>query len=174
MTKKTIKDFDTQVIPNLPLNLRAPKEYISDEVYNLVTDMFKVVGKYRQKDWCNDIPVSEMQADVLYLQSLQATLAYHSSVIISYAEQIEDQLKIARSKVRVNSRTLKTTFEEAGNSVMITLDDIKDLSYTKTEALFEKLADAKIASEFLKFVYYSVRDHVTFLDKAVQRLYKIE
>jgi hypothetical protein len=171
--KKTITDFDS-ISVSIPLDLKTPKDYLSDSDYRLVTDIFTTVNKYKVSNWISEISTTEMQNDVLYLQSLQLDLTMRFSALMAYSESIEEQLKIARAKVRIQSKNLKQQFEEQGDSVSVTLDDLKDISYTKTEAIWLKLEEARIASEFTKFVYYAARDHIAMLDRAIQRLHRFE
>ena len=129
--KKTITDFDS-ISVSIPLDLKTPKDYLSDSDYRLVTDIFTTVNKYKVSNWISEISTTEMQNDVLYLQSLQLDLTMRFSALMAYSESIEEQLKIARAKVRIQSKNLKQQFEEQGDSVSVTLDDLKDISYTKT------------------------------------------
>ncbi len=172
--KKTIIDIDSELSISMPLDIKAPKEYLTDTDYQLVSSIYSVINKYKTQTWRDEISISEMQTDVVYLQALQATLSLSLTHIIAYADSIEEQLKIARAKARIGIKNIKQKFEEEGSHVSLTLDDAKDLSYVKTETIWSKLQDAKIAGDIIKFVYYAVRDHVSFLDKAVHREHRIE
>lgn len=173
-TKKTIADFESQISANLPLDLKSPGEYLSTADYELVTLIFTTINKYKIQNWYAEMSVSEMQTDALYLQSLQMNLTHRFAALMAYTESIEEQLKIARSKVRIQSRNLKQKFEDDGDSVSVTLDDLKDLSYVKTEEIWKKFEEKRIAAEFVKFVYYAARDHIAMLDRAIQRIYRTE
>jgi len=173
-SKKTITAFSEKITIDLPLKLKTPKEYLSDTDYLLIKDIFDVINKYKVPSWPDNVPITEIQADIIYLQALQATLSFSFSHLISYSESLEEQVKIARSKVRINSKSVKHEFEENGEIVSVTLDDVKDLSYTKTEDIWAKLQDAKIAADFIKFIYYAVRDHVAMLDKAITRMVRFD
>lgn len=172
--KKTIIDFDAKISVALPLDIKTPKEYLSEDDYKLVTEIFTTTAKYKGTGWVSDIPVSEMQSDVIQLQSLQMEITIRFASLMSYTESVEDQLKIVRSKIRMNCKSLKKDFEDEGNLVAITAEDVKDLSYSKTEDIWKKLQDAKIAADFVKFVYYAARDHIALLDKAIQRINRFE
>jgi len=172
--KKTIKDFTDSISVDGPLDIPTPETLLSAEDYGLVKEMFDIVSKYRSPTWITDMSITEMHQDLLRLQSMQVSLMFKMGAIAAAASTSEEQLKIARSKVRINSRNLKQEFEEDGNSVSITLDDIKELSYTKTEDMFSKLEQNRIASEFIKYVYFSIKDHIFMLNNTVQRISKYE
>lgn len=173
-TKKTLKDFTEGIASVGPLNIQLPQTLLSTEDYALIKEMFDIVSKYRQADWITILSLTEMQQDLLRLQAMQVSLQLTTGCITAYASSNEEQLKIARSKVRINARTLKQDFEDAGDSVNVTLDDIKELSYVKTEDMFNKLEETRIASEFLKYVYFSIKDHVFMLNSTIQRLARHE
>jgi hypothetical protein len=172
--KKTISSFDDKIKIDLPLDLKVPKDYLKDEDYKLITQIYSVINKYKSSSWLDTISFVEMQSDVIYLQSLQATLSFTLSHLISYSDSIEEQIKIARSKVRVQTKNIKQEFEDNGESVSVTIDDMKDLSYTKTEDIWKKLQDSKIAADLIKFIYYAVKDHVAMLDRAITRIARFE
>jgi len=173
-SKKTITDFDTNISVSMPMDLMAPTEILTVEDYTLVKNMFDITNKYKNNTWIDDMSLIEMSADLLHLQALQISNIERFGVLSGYADSIEDQLKIARSKIRINAKALKQKYEDNGDSVSVTLDDLKDLSYTKTEEIWYKLSQAKIAADFVKSVYYAIRDHVTMLNATIQRLSKVE
>lgn len=172
--KKTIIDIDNELTVNIPLDIKAPKDYLTDDNYRLISSIYTIINKYKTSSWRDEISISEMQTDVIHLQSLQANLSLTLTHMISYSESIEEQLKIARAKARLGIKNIKQKFEEEGSHVSLTLDDAKDLSYVKTESIWSKLEDAKIAGDIVKYVYYAVRDHVLMLDKALHREHRIE
>lgn len=172
--KKTIVDIDNELSVSIPLDIKAPKEYMTDADYQLISSIYTIINKYKTSSWRDEISISEMQTDVIHLQSLQANLSLSLTHIMSYSESIEEQLKIARSKARLGIKNIKQKFEEEGSHVSLTLDDAKDLSYVKTEGIWAKLQDSKIAGDIIRFVYYAVRDHVQMLDKALHREHRIE
>lgn len=173
-TKKTIKDFKENISIDMPLDICTPDSLISEEDYLLIKDMFDVVCKYKSGNWISEMSISEMHSDLMRLQAMQVTLMFKMGTLTAYASSNEEQLKIARSKVRINARTLKQEYEEAGDAVSVTLDDLKELSYVKTENIWKKLENSRIASEFIKYVYFSIKDHIFMLNSTIQRISKHE
>lgn len=174
MSKRTIKDFDTNIEISKPLDLVSPETLLSDDDYRMVTSVFTIITKYKATNWTSEMSITEMHADLLTLQANQANIAFRFGVLTSYADGVEEQLKIVRSKVRVNARTLKQKFEDEGDSVSITMDDIKDMSYVKTEAVWKEFEQARIAANYIKFVYFAVKDSVQMLDHTIHRLSRHE
>lgn len=169
-----IDTFDKSINVDQSLNIPLPKDLLKDEDLTLVKEAFTVVSKYRTSSWMVDISLSEMQSDLIYLQSTLVSIAYSMGLLANFSTNAEERLKIARAKVRVNGKALRQTHEDAGDSVTVTLDDIKELSYTKTEDLWTKAENSRIASEFIKFVYFAIRDHVSMLDKTIHRIHRTE
>jgi hypothetical protein len=159
-----------EVDGNLPI--RTPKEILGEEDYTVIKDTFDIMAKYKKSDWMADIPEVEMQADIVSLQVTLVTLAEKFCLMSTYQDAEADRLKIARSKVRLSLKQQKANAEASGKQVKITADDIKDASLALTEQLSQKYEDAQVAANFLKFVYYSVRDAVSLLDRALGRIYK--
>lgn len=172
--KKNIIDIEDQISSDPPLDLKTPEEVLEEKDYQLVKAMFDIVAKYKSPSWIEDMSLTEMTADLLTLQASQVELMYTLGNITSYADNIEEQLKIQRSKVRLKAKGLKTDQEKLGNSVSLTADDIKDISYAKTEDTFKKLEDRRVAANFVKFVYFSIKEHVTMLNYTIQRLSRVE
>jgi len=172
--KVGIDQFEQSIQINSALKIPTPKELLSDEDYSLVTDAFNVVSKYRDPNWISNISLTEMQSDLMYLQATQVTIMYRMGVLASFASTTEEQVKIARSKVRVNGKSIKQTIETSGDVTNVTLDDIKELSYTKTESIWAQAEEKRVAAEFVKFVYFAIKDHIFMLNSTIQRLFKIE
>ena len=166
-----VKELIASIQVDDKLPIRTPKEIIGEEDYKIIKDTFNIVAKYRTIDWMADIPVSELQADIIALQMNLITLSDKFCMMSTEKDAEADGLKIARSKVRLTLKKQKTDAEESGKQVKVTADDIKDASLALTEQLAQKYSDIHIASNFLKFVYYSVRDAVSLMDKALHRMY---
>lgn len=171
--KKSISDFSNLTF-DIPLEIRTPEQVLNDEDYKIVKEIFDTTAKYKSNNWHADVPFSEIQNDCIKLQSLLVTCAFRMGTLLGYAEGIDDQLKISRSKIRIKARDLKTDYQNNGDAVNVTIDDIKDLSYVNTEQIWVKLQQAKIAADFVKFVYFAAKDQVTMLDHALHRLSRLE
>lgn len=172
MSIKSISDFDV-INSSLPLDIKTPDAILIKEDYELVTKLFTISSKYIDPSSYGDIPVTEIQSDCIALQAGLVECGRRFGILIAYADSIEEQLKIARAKIRIQSKNLKSQFQSEGHSINVTLDDLKDLSYTKTEAIWKSLEDARVAAEFVKFVYFAIRDQVAILDKALHRIHRI-
>lgn len=172
--KTTITDLEGKININLPLALEAPEKFLSVDDYKLITDVYETIYKYKAKDWMESMSVTEMGADLMNLQASQVTIMKNLGNLTSYAEGIEDQLKITRAKVRMQAKALKQEHEKQGHTTAITVDDFKDLSYAKTEDVWKDLEQARIAANFVKYIYFSVKDHVTMLNYTIQRLSRLE
>lgn len=173
-SKKTIGDFASKVNISSTLSMKLPEEVLEIEDYKLITETMDIVGKYRSATWIEDMSLTEMSSDLMVLQSNQVTVMYRSSILTSLVDTIEDRLKIERSKVRVRVKEIKSEYEKEGNPVAITAEDTKDLSYAKTEELWSKYSEAKAASDFMKSMYFSLKDLVYMLNNTIQRISRIE
>lgn len=167
-----IHELISSIDVDAKMPVRTPKEILGEDDYKVIKETFDIIGKYRKPDWMADIPEVELQADIVTLQVTLVTLAEKFCLMSTYQDAEADRLKIARSKVRLSLKQQKTNAETAGKQVKITADDIKDASLALTEELAQKYEDAQVAANFLKFVYYSVRDAVNLLDRALTRIYK--
>lgn len=174
ITKRTIKDFDSFLQASAPLDIPVPGELLTDQDAIIIKDMFDIISKYNSNTWISDLSITEMRSDLLQLQSMLVKIMYKFGSLTSYVEGIEEQLKIARSKVRINARTMKQNYEDNGESVSITLDDLKDLSYVKTEEIWSKFEKARIGADFIKYVYFAAKDHVQMLNHTIQGLSRFE
>lgn len=174
MTTKTISDFDTQISEATPFSVPTPEGILTDDDYKLASQLFSISAKYKTSDAYSSIPVTEMQSDCLAMQSLLVELTRRFGMLMSYAESIEEQLKIARSRIRIQSKNLKNDFQNQGHAVSITLDDLKDLSYVKTETTWKYLENTRIAAEFIRFTYFAARDQVNILNQAIERIHRFE
>jgi hypothetical protein len=172
--KKTITDFDNQINNNSAIKVPLPADILETEDYELITSIHKTIQKYKTSTWIEDISVTEMSADLMSLQASQVNVMYRFGILNSYADSVEERSKVARAKVRMQIKALKQSFEANGDVVSITADDAKDLSYIKTENTWEELQKVKITADFLKSMYFSVKDHVTMLNSTIHRLSRFE
>ena len=169
---KTIEDFSDELTCEDELDLLPPRALLKKEDYENIERSFTIISKYKDPSWITGLSVSDIQGDLIALQASQVELASKFSILISHSEGAEERLRVSRSKIRVNAKSLKKRFESEGHQVKITLEDVKDLSYVKTEDLWSDTQKVKQSADFAKFVYYAIRDHVLMLDKAVQRLHQ--
>ena len=172
--KKTIADFSDALTEPSETRINLPEEVLDTEDYILIKTIMDLSTKYRSSSWIEDMSLTEMTSDLMTLQANQVTLMYRSGILSSFADSIDERLKIARSKVRMNIKAIRKDLEEDGNTVSVNLDDVKDMSYVKTENLWEHCQKAKEASDFIKSMYFSVKDHVFMLNNTIQRLSRIE
>lgn len=172
--KKTINDFSNQINVTDTVKINLPEEVLTTEDFELITSIYNIVQKYKSNTWIQDMSVTEMTSDLLTLQAHQVEAMYRFGILNSYAEGIEERIKLARAKVRMQIKTIKQGFESSGSVVSITADDAKDLSYVKTEQIWEDLQKAKSGADFLKSMYFSVKDHVSRLDSTIHRISRFE
>jgi hypothetical protein len=172
--KKTIKDFEALLQTTNPLDLMLPEEVLTSEDLLAIKEISTIVMKYKVSGWISELSLNEMQSDLMQLQAHLVNIQYKFGTLTSYTDSLKDNLKIARSKIRVNAKTLKQQFEDAGDSVSITAEDVEALSYTKTEDIWRNAEKYRIASDFVKFIYFATKDHVQMLDHTIHRLSKYE
>lgn len=166
----TIDDFIKKLTPEVPLKLKPPELLLGEDDYTSISKSFAIIAKYRTDDWAQ-IPSVQIQSDLIVLQASVVDLLSRHAVLISYADSIEEQLRIARSKILVTGKSLKKEYEEAGDVVKVTLTDIKEISITSTEDIWRELAEHKNAADFVKFIYFAIKDMVSYLEKVVARLH---
>jgi len=172
--KKTITDFSDQISINNSIKVALPEDILETEDYQMITAVYGIIQKYKSDTWAEEMSVTEMSADLMTLQAHQVSMMYRFGVMNSYADTVEDRLKMARAKVRMQIKSLKQSFEANGDVVSITADDSKDLSYTKTEEVWEELQKVRSAADFIKSMYFSVKDHVKMLDSTIHRFSRFE
>ena len=61
--------------------------------------------------------------------------------------------------------------EDQGDSVRVTAEDIKDLSYVKTEDLYRKLEEIRQAADFVRYVHFSLKEQIKYLESALTRMH---
>lgn len=148
-----------------------PKDLLKDEDYLVIKQAYDIVTKYRTTDWMADISESELQSDIIYLQCTLVILAEKVSTISSHQDSEDDKIKVARAKIRLLLKQMKQDAEEKGESVKITLEDIKDASLALTEELYNNFENIRIGANFTKFIFYAIKDLVQYLDRALHRFY---
>lgn len=168
---RTLEDFEADISVNLPLGLKPPTILLGEDDYQSISDIYTRIAKYRAPGWYSQVEITEVQSDVILLQSSLLELLRKHGVLISYADTVEEQLKIVRSKIIVQGKNLKKKYEDNGDVVKVTLTDIKELSIVKTEDIWKELAEHQNAASFVKFIYFAVKDMVSYLDKSVQRMH---
>lgn len=166
----TITDLIKRINVDSSIVIKTPKELLDIKDYSLIEEAFKVVTKYRSHDWMSEISESELQSDIIYLQCTVVLLSEKISLIGSYQDFEEDKVKTARAKIRLALKQMKQEADTSGPS-KITQEDIKDASIALTEELSDKFENLKIGTNFIKFVFYSLKDQVSYLDKALHRMY---
>lgn len=167
-------DIQNRITPSSALGLALKEDLLSEEDLKLLKDAFNIIGKYTNSNWLVNYRTQEMQADVVTLQALQTLISYSTASIIGYASNIEEQLKVARAKVRLQVKKIKLDLEKQGNLTKLTADETKDICYVETETLFIELNRYAQTSELLKFTYYAIKDHVNLLEKAISRIHRID
>lgn len=169
---KTIIDLIKQVEVDSKINLIPPKDLLEVEDYNLIKDCYEIIYKYRSSRWIDEVPNAEIQQDIILLQSSLVLLAERLSQVSSYYDSSEDRLKVAQSKVRIGLKQAKKDLEQVC-TVKISIEDIKDASLALTENLASNLDNIRVGNNFIKYVFYSIRDFVQYLDKCLNRNYKL-
>lgn len=168
---KTIVDIEKEITCNDPIDIRPGDALLDEDDYGEIAKSFEIISKYKVGDWYSTTSVTELQTDIIVLQSINAFLTTKTAVLVSYTQNLEDQLKVARAKIRVNAKSIKCDFEDNGDIVKITAEDIKDLSYAKTEDLFRKLENIRQASDFVRYIHFAIKEQIKYLDLALARLH---
>tara|TARA_R110002074_G_scaffold402324_1_gene607127 strand:- start:182635 stop:183174 length:540 start_codon:yes stop_codon:yes gene_type:complete len=173
-SKKTITDFSSQIAITNTVKVDLPADILEVKDLELITAIYGIIQKYKTDDWIEQMSVTEMTADLMTLQAHQVSVMYRFGTLTSYADTVEDRVKLARAKVRMQIKALRQSFESNGDAVSITADDCKDLSYTKTEKIWEDLQKIRTTADFLKSMYFSVKDHVSMLNSTIHRVARFE
>lgn len=165
-----INDLISKISVDSEFKIVPPKDLLSDDDYKIIKDAYDIVGKYKNTTWMSEVSESELQSDIIYLQCTLVILAEKVSVISSHQDTEEDKIKTARAKVRLMLKQLKQE-SEITNPVKISIEDIKDASLALTEDLANNYDNIKIGANFIKFVFYSIKDLVQYLDRALHRMF---
>lgn len=163
----TISDIVNKINVDGPLGLTDSAEVLSDDVLNKISDAFTTVNGYLNPDSMITKPANEIQNDIIYLQALQVFISNHTSMLSAYADSLDDELKVARAKARAQAKDINRE-----GKTRLTAEDYKDISYIATEDLRQKLEAYRQSSEFCKFIYYTLKDHIMYLEKAVHRFHQ--
>ena len=174
---KTISDISS-VLPTITHTLTKPSKNISEilpeEESRLIAAAREIMRGYAQPAWVAEIPPLIMQEHLMTLQSLKMEIASRCAPLMSYSESLADELKLARAKVGHQVRQEQARLEATGQTVRITVEDIKDLAYTKTEALWKSREQARMESDSYRQVYFAIRDCCEMLDRCLHRIWMLE
>lgn len=169
---KTISDLVSQINPQQKFNFKSVIELCSADDLDYIKSIFTIIKKYKDPNW-QVLPELEIQGDIISLQSTIILLAERFGNVGTTRDADENAAKFSRSKVRLALKEAKKEFEDAGNKVKATLDDIDDAAYVLTEDMWKKQEEDRHVTNFIRFVYFSAKDLVTLLDRALGRIYKL-
>lgn len=150
-----------------PLKIEGYLELVPQEEQNLVIRIKEITDKYRNNGWLSDLSLQEIQTDVVVLQSCQIRLTELTSNLISAVAYSEEFMKTERSKARLKCLQQKGLFK-------VTAEDAKSISYAVTEEVMKQVAMYTSASNFFKYLNYSVRGIIEILDRGLSRLTRVE
>lgn len=152
-----------------PLKVGGFEDLFTQEELDNITRIILITKKYSQEDWITRLEVLEIQADLVVLQTLVIQILGVTSRLNATANMGDDFLKTERSKLR-----LKCKQHKGRASSKLNIDDVKDISYTKSEGNLNLQLKYNSGAEFCKYLYYSTNSFIQILDKAVGRLYSTE
>jgi hypothetical protein len=170
MIKNKEKECSVDILEEInidgPLGLSDPAAILTNEELSNIAEVFRLVEIHQSVDYTDPAAVILLQGDVIKLQAIQVLTSSKLARLIAYVNNIQEELKVARAKARAQIKKIKER-----DNLRITLDEIKDLSYLATEELRIKLEDYNQSAQFCQFIYYTLRDHINYLDKTITRAY---
>lgn len=170
---KTIQDIKQKInsLSKGSLNKRA-KDILEPEDATIIASALEVTNKYSTTDWFS-LSQSEIQIDLIRLQSILISLASRHGDIMATQDNESQIISTARSKIRMDAKIAKKELEDSGETVKTTADDFRDLSYVLTEDASTAHENTRVVGNHLKFIYFAIKDQVQLLEKAVQRFHQL-
>lgn len=165
----SLQDLIQDLKGDFKLNITDGADYLSDELLQNIGNAFIIISKYKDPANLSSTDPLTLQADSLALQAMIALNSRELTKLIASSEICDDTLKVKKSKASLEAKRIK---KEKG--LKITVESIKDVTSVVAEEYIEEAANLKVASEFAKFVYYTVRDFAAFLDRATSRALKFD
>jgi hypothetical protein len=156
-------------LDTVPLKVDGFDDLFTPEESADIIRILSICKKYNQSDWLTKLNVLEIQADLVILQTIVIQLLSVTSRLIATSNMGDDYLKTERSKLR-----LKCKQHKGRAASKLNIDDVKDISYSKSEGNLNLQLKYSMGAEFCKYLYYSTNSLIQILDKAVGRLYSIE
>lgn len=150
--------------------VKRAADLIDPEDLKMVQKVISITDKYSDSDWASK-SFLDVQTDLITLQSLLVSMAAKFGDIMSNHESESSAVTNARSKIRLDAKAAKKELEKDGDIVKVTVEDIKDLSYVLTEDAQEASEDVKVIGNYLRFIYFAVKDQVQLLEKAATRFH---
>lgn len=168
--KLGVEDFDTLLksVESGDVEIPSTESLISEQDSTLMSSIRVITDKYNDPEWVGNIPLLVIQADIVLLQTKLVILSNSLSKFVSIQSFVEEFIKTERSKTRVKLKSARAKLAK------ITLEDIKDISYTTTGQILNTYMKYSMVAEMYKSLYYSTRDLIHLLDNAVARLAKLE
>lgn len=163
-----INDFISK-LESVPLQVNEFYTLFSEEEVVNILRILGITKKYSDPDWVKKIEILSVQEDLVILQCSVIQLLNITARLAAISNLGDDILKTERSKLRVKCKQHK------GRSVSkLNLEDVKDISYVRSEDNLSAHVKHVMGAEFCKFLYYSTNNLVSILDKAVGRLFTLE
>ena len=128
----------------------------------------KIVDKYKEEK-NHDNPVA-MQQDLLVLSALQTRLGVLTGFLVGVSQAAEDNMKLARAKATIKVREKKKELEDAGEEVKVTEKDVESLARLASSNILQSYGRELAVAKIAECTYYSIKDFISVLDKAVSRL----
>lgn len=150
--------------------VRRATDLIDQQDLGLIKKITDITSKYADNDWSTKEYIT-IQTDLIALQAMLVTLATKFGDLMSAKDSDTAGVTTARSKIRLDAKKVKKELEAAGDIVKTTADDIKDLSYVLTEDAAQASEDSSTIGNYLKFIYFAVKDHVQLLERAAARFH---
>ncbi len=163
-----INDFISK-LQAVPLKIDEFHTLFSDEEISNILNILNISKKYADTDWIKKVEILIIQEDLVILQCNMIQLLNITARLNAISNLGDDILKTERSKLRMKCKQHK------GRSISkLNVEDVKDISYVKTEDILSIQTKYTMGAEFCKFLYYSTNNLVSILDKAVGRLFTLE
>ena len=93
---------------------------------------------------------------------------------LHYAEHLSEIVRSERAKVSNQVRDLQKKLELEGEIVRLTVDDVKDLAYTKTAGILRQSEEWRAAGTYIRWLCYAIKDVCEKMDRALHRLWPLE
>lgn len=162
-TVKTINDFKELLDSQDGLPTQTLTEILSSTDMGYVDEAFTIVDKYREDSAIFEIEPTILQDDMTKLAAINIRQAMVTGFLVGLAKHSEEDLKLAKSKIQVKAKTLKSDLEEKGELVKLTEKDIEALTRIKTQDLILKKMNESAIAESAKHFYYAIQAFIEVL-----------
>ena len=170
---KTIADLNGDIPQPKGTKLVDPLSLFDEADRKLINECTSLIKSY-SGSWLAHVELPIMQEDLVRLSSLKISIIEQLGKYLYHAEHLSEIVRCERAKVSNQVRDLQKQLELDGEVVRLTVDDVKDLAYTKTADILRQSEEWRAAGTYIRWLCYAIKDICEKMDRALHRLWPLE